>query len=96
MPKFSVDVKAFFAFEVEAATSTAAQRVAEQFIEDVMSATPDTVAGYNHPQAPASEGLVVPSHISAGIDGDSAVELADDSEDEAELLDKADQKASTQ
>ena len=76
MPRYSVDVKAFFSFEVDAADEQSARRAADEFVETALSATTDTVLGYN--QAGDDDmPQIVPSEIVAAIDGETEVEEVD-------------------
>ena len=63
---FDIDAKAFFAFQVRAATETDAKRVAAAFLESLMTATPETCEGYNSttPGRP-----IVPAEIAPALDG---------------------------
>ena len=76
--RFRVDVKAFFALDVEAATPADAQRVADAFVESVMTAEPATIAGYVEGLPADAVGKPVEQFIEASVDGESDVTLADD------------------
>lgn len=76
MPKYSVDVKAFIAFEVEAENEDDARAVADAFVENCLVAEHATVEGYNE-GLDDPIGAVVPSEIVPSVDGETDVILID-------------------
>lgn len=74
MPRYTVDVKAFFSIEVEAPNAAQARCAADAAIEDLMVADENTLAGYNEGRETGSH--IVPQQIHPAIDGVSDVDPA--------------------
>lgn len=76
MPKFTVDVKAFFSVPVEAENEDDARRFADIFVEEMMEATEAAQQGYNDglPDDAIGKLTLYACPITAGIDGESDVD----------------------
>ena len=73
MPQFDVDVKAFINITVRADSRDEARTVADTFVENCLSATPNTVRGYNLGLPEDTLGVVVPKVYELAVDGVSDV-----------------------
>jgi hypothetical protein len=62
--RYEVDVSAFFAFQVDAASADEAAAIAREFVREAMTATPHTIEGYNS----ASGVQIVPAEIVPGVE----------------------------
>lgn len=82
MPKFRVDVKAFFSVEVKAENAEDAMTMADAFVESVMVADANTITGWQS-SLENPIGTVLPQEIGAAVDDGSDVEeITDRREDD--------------
>jgi hypothetical protein len=78
MPRYTVDVKAFVSFDVDAPTEADARIAADAFVENCLTASHATVEGYNSGLPEDTVGRIVPSEISPSVDGETDVEETDE------------------